>query len=61
MSSSLWRRQGANRHSLLNGGTFTHKFHLKFLDRRQIKMVLYRKKVALMFVERVTDNRLISV
>ena len=61
MSSSLWRRQGAKRHGLFNSGTFAHKFHLKFLDRRQIKMVLYRKKVALVFVERVTDDRLISV
>ena len=61
MSSSLWRRQGANRNSLLNGGTFAHKFHLKFLDRRQIKMVLHGKKIALMFVESVADDRLISV
>ena len=61
MSSRLWRRQGAKRHGLLDCGAFAHKFHLKFLDRRQIKMVLYRKKVALVFVELVTDDRLISV
>lgn len=61
MSSSLWRRQGAECNSLFDGGAFAHKFHLKFLDRRQIKMVLYRKKVALVFVESVTDDRLIPI
>ena len=61
MSSSLWRRQGANRHSLLNGGTFAHKFHLKFLDRRQIKMVFHREQIPLILVESITDDRLIPV
>ena len=61
MSSSLWRREGAKCHSLFDCGTFAHKFHLEFLNRRQIKMVFHCKKVALVFVESVTDDCLIPV